>query len=445
MDSVPVLLLAACVGLAASGIVVWCCRRFEVGVFLLVLSPWVSAVFVSNLDTTDVDLDRTTAGSYLRIGLLVMLGIVGAIQFMRSRHSGRGISLPMKLLGIFLLLSLISASYSANPSTTLIRTTSGMAVFLFLIGLDSWLVNKERLDKTITAILFMIVLMTIINALALVLWPGKAWAFEASRFQGLSGQPNSMGSFCMTAYPVLIWKYMRSLSSQKYLIILTAVVVGTLHLLTGSRGSFVGAVVGLCVWCLVKRDVARLLLILAIAALAAGYVLEFRRGALQREETDVTALSGRPEFWTASYELLMERPLLGYGYGVEGSVFRDWRFFDEQSQMWMASMPLHNGYLTVAMGGGVISFLIWFAAVLIPFCWLGASGPSDYKALVMSMASMLLLCNFIESVVTGPSGSGMLFWWAWVVAGKFGQPWMDEHLGAVVAPAIGASNEGSSL
>src|SRR5438093_11666222 len=81
MDSVTLWLLAACAGLAVSGIALWCCRRFEVGVFLLTLSPWVSAVFVSNSDTTDVvDLDSTSAGSYLRIGLLFMLGIVGAIQ-----------------------------------------------------------------------------------------------------------------------------------------------------------------------------------------------------------------------------------------------------------------------------------------------------------------------------------------------------------------------------
>ena len=436
-------LLAACAGVAASGIVLWCCRRFEVGVFLLALSPWVSAVFLSNnLDVTDVDLERTTAGSYLRIGLLVILGTVGAIQFMRSIHSRRRIFLPTKLLGIFLLLSLISASYSVDPSFTLIRVASGMAVFLFLIGLDSWLVNKERLDKTITAILFTIVLMTIINALALVLWPGKAWEPNGFRFQGLSGQPNQMGGFCMTAYPVLIWSYMRSFSWQKYLIILTAVLVGTLHLLTGSRGSFVCAVVGLCVWCLVKRDVGRLLLILAIAALAAVYVFEFRRDTLQREDTDVTALSGRPEFWQACYELLMEKPLSGYGYGVEGGVFRNWRFFDPESQMWMANMPLHNGYLAVAMGSGVISFFIWLAAVLIPLCWVGVSGPSDYKALVMCMASMLLLWNFVESAVTGPGASGMLFWVAWVVAGKFGRPWMDKPLGAVVAPAIVLSNEG---
>ena len=110
--------------------------------------------------------------------------------------------------------------------------------------------------------------------------------------------------------------------------------------------------------------------------------------------------------------------------------------------MWMANMPLHNGYLAVAMGSGMISFFIWLAAVLIPLCWVGVSGPSDYKALVMCMASMLLLWNFVESAVTGPGASGMLFWVAWVVAGKFGRPWMDKPLGVVVAPAIVLSNEG---
>jgi O-antigen ligase len=235
-----------------------------------------------------------------------------------------------------------------------------------------------------------------------------------------------MGSFCMLSYPVLIWKYRRCDFLKKWMVVTLATILVYLHLLTGSRGSLVISIFGICVWFMVLRKKVTLMLLLGMISVAVFFVVQLKPASFEREEDskNLTDLNGRPEFWYGSYMLIMERPILGYGYGVEGKIWSDPRFNKPEYSLWRGSArtSLHNGYLSIAVGVGIVGFVVWCITLLIPLWRCRLLPYSDYKAFVMSITSMCLILDFIESELTGGNSIGAAFFWiTWVIAGRLSQ------------------------
>src|SRR5207247_3232198 len=138
----------------------------------------------------------------------------------------------------------------------------------------------------------------------IVALPGKAWMYpDMSRFQGLFGHPNVMGGFCMLSYPVLLWKYHRSQDIQKWIVVAFTVMVLFLHLLTGSRGSLLPAALMIVIWLVALRQCGRAIALTAVLVLlAVAATLVFNSRFERDENTGLSGLTGRPEFWQASYE-----------------------------------------------------------------------------------------------------------------------------------------------
>ncbi len=130
-------------------------------------------------------------------------------------------------------------------------------------------------------------------------------------------------------------------------------------------------------------------------------------------------MTGRPELWDAGFFLLKERPVLGYGYDVEGKVFDDPRFYERARVLWSgsANVPLHNGYLSVAVGLGMVGTLLWLTVLLVPL-WKTVRLPySEHKAVILSIMVACLILNFSESIITGGrSLVAIIFWISWVMA-----------------------------
>jgi len=161
-------------------------------------------------------------------------------------------------------------------------------------------------------------------------------------------------------------------------------------------------------------------------AICGALVVQLNPSRLDREDNeDVTGLTGRPDFWMGCYQLIMERPLLGYGFGVEGKVWDDPRFnktVKSGGGLWSgtAKASLHNGYLSVAIGSGLAGWVVWCAALLLPLCRCATGARSDKSALVLTTMAMLLVWNFVETEVTGPGGGTQtVFWLMWVAAGTW--------------------------
>ncbi|MGE5429452.1 MAG: O-antigen ligase family protein [Syntrophomonadaceae bacterium] len=410
-------------GLAAA-VVYYSIIRYEAALFLVLLSPWISAIFFNNSPSFDYQADGGP-GSYLRIGILALTGIAGVVKYLKLLPVNKGrISAHFLLLGIFLLLAFLSVSYSIDKQFTLIRTASFIALGGFLLGFDSWLQEEDQFEKSMNVLFSFVALSVIVNSAALVLLPGRVWWWEAEeRFLGLWDHPNTLGGFCMVSYPVLLWKYKRSESlNSKLVVIGLGLLTVFLHYLTGSRTSIVVAVAGLIIWFLVQKKLLKAGIIAALFVVLVVLITQLKPQVFQREgDRNITDLTGREEFWQGARILISERPLQGYGYSVEGKVWEDARFYDPKNSLWIGSSrtSLHNGYISVAIGVGLLAFVLWCIILFLPLWRVAFTPSSDYKAFIIALLIMILLSNFAESAITGGNSINSIFFWiAWVMAGR---------------------------
>ncbi len=394
---------------------------------MLLLSPWVHFLFATNIPQSPEEVLGATVvepSTYIRLSIVLFAGSIGAFKFFHLKSSSdEKIPGSLFIFGIFLLYALLSTSYSIDRTFTFIRSTEFIAFFCFLMGLFFWLRDSSYMDRTIDIFFFIIVSATILNVSTLVLFPDRAWWWQApGRFQGFMSHPNTLGGFCMISYPILLWEYNRQGTPGRIFVISLLPVLLLMHVLSGSRTSLAASFIGFVAWQIVLKKKLTFLLIAAFVLFGGYFLVQSQLPSFERAEgNSITHLTGRTQFWVGSLELAIERPLLGYGYAVEGKIWEDPRFQSNKSQLWMGSAKssIHNGYLSVAIGLGFMGLLIWLA-IIIPPIWKILYLPGDYyKALFLVMMIQLLLTNFFESAISSSrSFESMAFWIFWIIAIK---------------------------
>ncbi len=427
MDPITKLL---CIGIAfvfGTGLAFWAYRRYTVAVFLIALSPFISALLLPAGSMNDGG-GAAGFGSYLRISLLMLVGCVGAMKYWELRVRNKE-KLPVQFifLGLFLLLAVITTIYSIDRFYTFVRAASFIFFFAFLLGLKEWLRDGDHFESVIDALFMMILVCAALNISAMVLLPGQVWSqVEPDRLQGLWGHPNGMGSFCMISYPLMLWKYGRINPKWKWIIVVFAVFIMLLHIQTGSRTTLLASSIGLCVWLFTTGKKLKLVYTSLFVLILGWTVIFFGPASFDREgETlAVTSLTGRTEFWEGTYFLFKERPILGYGFEVEGKIWDDPRFYNPDYDLWRGSSrtSLHNGYLNVLVGTGILGFILWGIALIIPMLKFKLMPTNIYKGFVVTTMVMWFVFNLAESAVNPSSLAAIMFWIAWVLAEKMTGP-----------------------
>jgi O-antigen ligase len=426
------MLIAAIAAVGAAAVILCCWRHYELAIILILVSPWVGWLLSSNAARTVEEESATGVASYARILLVLLLGCCGMLQFLRSWFIERQKCLPKYLVffGLFIAYAILSTGYSLDRKFTLIRSFEFLIFFMFLLGFHFWLNSRQRLDKTLNIYFWVMVIGMILNAAALILMPERVWDWKRpDRFQGLTGHPNMFGALCMLSYPILAWKYTISRKAAKSAsVVLICITVG-LHVLSGSRSSLLAAVIGAIIWLVlsVKRITLNrvgiglafgLILTSSVSFLLLAKPTSFQRGG----DSDITALTGRTDFWKGCLLLIKEKPLQGYGFGVAGKVWEDPRFHKEGQTLWAGSAKssLHNGYLSLAIGLGVVGLGVWLVFINIPVGQVLFLGASSYKSFVMVMIFQLLILNFAESALATGSQihTSLIFWFTLVIAGR---------------------------
>jgi O-antigen ligase len=237
-----------------------------------------------------------------------------------------------------------------------------------------------------------------------------------------------MGSLLMLSYPILFWKLSTSESRKDRLLAWILILISVvLHILTGSRATLLAAIFGAVVWLVARKRTTLLLMVSSVLGtlILAGFVLlgpdnlkpeSLKRGA---HSSGITDLTGRTELWMGSLFLINQRPLTGYGFAVEGRIWRDRRYQEPEITLWSGSAKtsLHNGYLGIAVGLGWFGLVLWLLITLTPICRLLSLKLDRHVALVFATVSMCLLVNFVEAAVSGSrSITALAFWIMWVVA-----------------------------
>lgn len=421
MDTVILIFAAIDVLLIAALLLVWCTDNCLLALALVFISPLISAIGVPNGPGDSLEVQTPGMLSALRIGVLGIAGLAGLLIWWKS--GAPKMPIHLKMLGLFILFSIISVTYSIDATYTFTRSLAFGFLYLFLIGFHAWLNNQVKLYYVLQCFYVCLSLIAVVNLLAIPLFPDEVWYWEDThRFQGVLDQPNGMGALFMLSYPVLAWKYSRASRSQKLLVLGVAAIILPMHIMTGSRGSIISTVLVLILWQIVQRQYLKSFLVAGVVGIVAISVIQIFPSHFHREDQEsVAGLTGRDEFWQAATQLILEKPVLGYGYGVEGKVWSDPRFNESKITLWSgnARSSLHNGYLSIAIGGGLLCMFIWVPLLIIPVILCKRAPPSTYKAYVMSVLMVGLVLNFAESNITGANTfTGVVFWLLWVVAGR---------------------------
>jgi len=424
--------LALLAGIAAvgGGAVLLCCwRRFELAIIMLLFSPWVSWILYANTPMTGEDEVTSGPASYLRILLVLLVGCCGAVQLLKSSLH-KQLRLPNYLIffGVFVCFAVVSGVYSIDRKFTLIRSLEFAIFFIFLLGLHTWLDDRARLDRTLN-IYFWSVAAGILISTALFLLPARSWAWTMpDRFQGMTDHPNTFGAFCLLAYPILIWKYAAAHRAGKSAIAVLMCLTLALHVLSGSRSSLLAAILGGLIWAfytvktLTLKHLGIGLAFGMMVTLGVSFLLLTRPASMKRGDSAITTLTGRTEFWIGCLQLIQEKPIQGYGYGVAGKVWEDPRFHREGEFLWAGSAKssLHNGYLSLAIGLGTVGLAVWMLFIGIPICQVLSLGPDAYKIFILVTIIPLLVLNFFESALSSGSQiyTSLVFWFILIIAGR---------------------------
>jgi O-antigen ligase len=432
-DNLSLMLMAAIAALGGIAILLCCWRRYELSIILILISPWMGWLLSSNVAMSVEEESATGTASYIRILLVLLVGCCGLLQFLRSWFTEQAKCFPRYLMffALFIVYAILSTGYSLDRKFTLIRSFEFLIFFMFLLGFHFWLNSRQKLDTTLNIYYGVTVIGMILSAIALVLMPERVWDWKRpDRFQGLADHPNTFGALCMLAYPILAWKYTtsRTGAGAKFASVVLIGITAGLHVLSGSRSSLLAAVIGGIVWLSlsVKSITLKRIAIGLIFGLTLTFSVSFliltKPTSLQRGDSNITALTGRTDFWKGCVLLIKEKPVQGYGFGVAGKVWEDPRFYKEGQALWAGSAKssLHNGYLSLAISLGVVGLGGWLIFVSIPTWQVMSLKSSPYRAFTLTMIFQLLILNFAESALASGSQilTSLVFWFTLVIAGR---------------------------
>jgi O-antigen ligase len=428
-DILILILLSFIISIIAISIFFCSLKRYEIAITMILLSPWVHWLFNTNVQKSVEESMAVGIGTYIRISMVALVGVIGVFQFLKLRSSThKEVPFYLALFGGFVLCALLSTVYSIDKKYTFVRSSEFIFFFFFLLGFHYWLTDKTRLDKTLNIYFMVMTCGILINIIAIVLFPERLWSWKMpDRYQGLLDHPNTLGAFCMLSYPALMWKYPRLNSVGKVSLLFLFCIVLFMHILSGSRASLATSLFGFFLWFLIMNraslnSLAKILSLVLIIFFSVVLLLQSRPSSFRREVADISDLTGRTEFWGGCIQLVKERPIRGYGYGVGGKIWNDPRFYRADQFLWAGSAKssLHNGYLSIAIGLGFVGLLFWLSFILIPIWLVMHLGPCGYKALIVVILFQGLLLNFFETSIASGSQiiTSLVFWVFLIMAGR---------------------------
>lgn len=399
-------------------------RRYERGLMLLAFSTILFIFFVGNAER----MRHANIASYMRLALMGACGMAGWLYYLKAKLRGGIRDSPLVyLMLLFLGYALVSTAYSMTGRYTLIRSSSFIIFFGYILGLSIWLKTEDQARRSLNAFVPIVVFLILINLLA-PLHPSHPvwWQKMPNRYVGLTDHPNTLGGWCMIAYPVLMWAIHSRRGFWKFAFVMILGINLWLHLLTGSRGTLLTGLLCIPLWLFGMRQWGRLglTLLLLITLVGVALVVEPARFTRPMEDSpkghsEITGLTGRPEFWMACLDMISQRPLFGYGYAVEGYVWRFSSYRVEGSSLWEGNprTSLHQGYLSVGIGLGVGGLLLWLIILFGPLILALRAPASPYRAWVLAVLISALLLNFVETAIaSGTSLGDVCFWTGWILA-----------------------------
>ncbi len=400
--------------------------KYEFLIISVVLSALVAGFFFENVINWTSEEIEYGLRSYLKAGLIFFSGFMGLIYYLKKFRTHKfKISLNISLFLLFIIFSVASTFYSIDTKNTLNRSVLLFFVSLFLVGLNTWLDSEEKLKRLINTLYYLAIIFIVINLIMLLANPARVWWWRSpNRFIGITAHPNELGGFCMVNFPIFYWKIYNSSRKQKIVATIFSLLNLVILLLTGSRTSLLVSVIGLFIWLIIYKDWIKILLFFIIILLGGIFITQFNISTYKRDAgSNITDLTERDLIWKGAALFIYKKPIIGYGYSVEGKIFDNQKLLNMEEQYFNpnSQQPLHNGYISIFIGGGIIGFLLWY----IPFfmvIYKTTRTPDNliFKPFVLSVMLPILIANIVESAIVGYfSATDIYFLLAWIIGDRF--------------------------
>jgi O-antigen ligase len=311
---------------------------------------------------------QAAEASVLAVGLLIVLRRLGAGRTPLA-WSGH-LSWAVALLG-WTLVALYDAIDTALALKQVVALAGGIVFASVVLSACRDLVDLRRLMAGFVAAV------TIIAATALASGGSYQTTYGGAtvvsgRLQGAFDHPNQLGSVCAMAAPIAAALVLGGRRTRTRLVAAVAMtaIVGAL-LLSLSRGAWVGAGLGFLLIFVRLREARRLVLVLSVPAVIAGFffsslaatpteleVVEERARAL----TELSPYDDRDAIYAEAQREIRAEPLTGFGPG--GFPIASARAGSETSTV--APKHAHNLGLTWAAEAGIpaLILILAFAAAL---------------------------------------------------------------------------------
>jgi O-antigen ligase len=324
---------------------------------------------------------------------------------------------------IYLGFGVISISYSLLPSYSTARILAAILMFMAIVRIARAVANREDIEKLLswylvgTGVVWAVILVSSVFMSHDVVWDVEEMTGLA-RLRGIYGSPNQIGEIALATIGVglVIWS---SISGWKR--VLLAAQMAAAFVLAGladSRSPFVGLAVGGLLYLVWRYRLRAVPIIVALGVV--GFILVAQLNPEYLDRGDVASLTGRTDIWKFAIEKIRQRPLIGYGFEVEGEIMKAHDF-----PIWWGPWEdgprssLHSDYLSKAVSLGIPALVFWVFFFIRPFLALmrRKDDPWNLKPLFFLVVVPILLLDFTE----GTAGDcryavGMIATLCWALA-----------------------------
>jgi O-antigen ligase len=364
----------------------------------------------------------SSAGGVLadRLGKLLIF-VACMIFVMQRQQSVRRLSMQMKLMTSFPILALLLSPLSQLPT----RTISSGALLLGCILLVYYIMSRYELEQVL-ALLFVLgtgtVVASIVFALALPQYGLDRMGGHSSAWKGIFSAKNYLGNIALFFLTATVsyrarTPFIRAARVSQIIFCLTAIAfsrAATAYMLTAV---YIGYFVTLkSLHTFRKKDCFVVCFVLLVAFFSVAVVVvgwpDFLFALLGKDVT----LTGRTEIWSAVFDSIAKRPLLGYGYqafwlGLQGESYRV-----ILAVSWVLAQA-QNGFLDVMLEMGAVGLTVVLLVFGFAFrdglvCLFQSRDQTQLRAVewYLAIVVLTLFYNLDESFLFDPKHLGsMLF------------------------------------
>lgn len=352
--------------------------------------------------------------NYLITGLLLIIRWKKVINVVRKN----------KLIPTLLAITILSAAWSVNPAKTINRCIAFIGTSLFGVYLASRYTMQEQL-KLLT---YAFGIATILSFLFVFGMPkyGVMGGVHEGKWRGIYGHKNSLGKIMSPSVIVFLlaaigakkkqWVYWLLFLLSLILLVRASSTTSLLNTIVVLFAAFSFRVIR---W----RDnwmMSGLLALFSVAGCFYTLLSVYSEAFLTSLGKDAT-LTGRGDMWPFIFEMVWEKPLLGYGYSAFWAGPDTPSFYIWQATGWTPPHS-HNGFLDIWVHLGLVGLLIFtfdFLAITLPrtIMWVRLSKTSDGFWPLCYM-----LCIFVANIGESSLMNQNDLFWVLYIAVAFSVP-----------------------